>query len=255
MLDWEFQEITRFMDEAMQRFSPGDRAGKRLLDFGCGSGKLVGGLAERGYAAAEGCDIKTYWDTGAPVASRLSVISFNPYRLPYDDHRFDVVISTSVLEHAQNKEELFQEIHRVLKPGGVAIHLYPSKWYMPTEPHIFVPLVNVFWPRCPKWWLSLWAWAGIRNDYQKQMPWREVSATNAEYCRDGLTYWSHAAYRKLSMAVFGHYSDETTYFVQHGYGGAAKGLRRLPIPASLAGAICSTLRMSLLVNVKPAASR
>ena len=220
-----------------------------MLDFGCGAGGLVERLAARGYSI-EGCDIKTFWDTGAPVASRLAVISHDPYRLPFDDRRFDVVISTSVLEHAQNKEELFQEIHRVLRPGGVAIHLYPSKWYLPIEPHIYVPLVNMFWPNCPKWWLSFWAWAGIRNEFQQQKPWREVSAINQQYCRDGLSYWSHAAYRKLSMAVFGHYSDETTFFVQRGYGGAAKGLRRLPIPASLAGTICSTLRMSLLVNVK-----
>jgi SAM-dependent methyltransferase len=249
MLEGEYEEITRFMDEAMQHFSPGARAGKRVLDFGCGSGGLAERLAALGYPM-EGCDVKAYWDTSAPVASRLSVISFNPYRLPYEDHRFDLVISTSVLEHAQNKEELFHEIRRVLKPGGVALHLYPSKWYLPIEPHIYVPLVNVFWPRCPKWWLSFWAWAGIRNEFQQRMPWREVTAVNQQYCRDGLSYWSHGAYRKLSMAVFGHYSDETAFFVQRGYGGAAKGLRRLPIPASLAGTICSTLRMSLLVNVK-----
>jgi SAM-dependent methyltransferase len=249
MLDGEYESVTAFVDEAIQHFSGGDRAARRVMDFGCGAGGLVERLAARGYAI-EGCDIKPFWDANAPVASRLGVISANPYRLPFDDRRFDVVISTSVLEHAQNKDELFREIHRVLKPGGVAIHLYPSKWYLPTEPHIYVPLVNMFWPNCPKWWLSFWAWAGIRNEFQQQMPWREVSAINANYCRDGLSYWTHEAYRKLSLAVFGHYSDETAFFVQRGYGGAAKGLRSLPIPASLAGAICSTLRMSLLVNIK-----
>ena len=249
MIDREYEDITKFVDQAIQHFSPGRRSGKRVLDFGCGSGGLVDRLATLGYAA-EGCDIKPFWDGSSPLAKRLSVISQNPYRLPFDDNYFDLVLSTSVLEHAQNKGELFREIHRVLAPSGVAMHLYPSKWYIPTEPHIYVPLVNMMWPRCPQWWLAFWAWMGIRNEYQSEMAWREVRAANSRYCRDGLSYWSHGAYRKLSVEVFGHYADETSFFVKNGYGGAVNLLRKLHLPVAVAGIICSTLRMSFLVNIK-----
>ena len=43
-----------------------------------------------------------------------------PYRIPFDDASMDVVVSTSVLEHAFNVDEVFSEIGRVLRPGGLA---------------------------------------------------------------------------------------------------------------------------------------
>ena len=137
----------------------------KVLDFGCGSGQLVDALLQLGFDAY-GCDISAYWSGEPSVApERLHLISSMPYRLPFDDSIFDVVVSTSVLEHAQNKEEYFQEIHRVLRPGGYSMHIYPGKWYLPYEPHIYVPLVNYFWPYCPKWWLGLWALLGVRNEF------------------------------------------------------------------------------------------
>lgn len=40
-----------------------------------------------------------------------------PYRLPFDSETFDVAVSTSVLEDAHNKKELFRKIHRVPLQG------------------------------------------------------------------------------------------------------------------------------------------
>ncbi len=39
--------------------------------------------------------------------------------IPYDDNFFDVVISNGVINLSPCKQELFKEIYRVLKPGGV----------------------------------------------------------------------------------------------------------------------------------------
>ncbi|MCK5427426.1 MAG: methyltransferase domain-containing protein, partial [Thermodesulfovibrionia bacterium] len=38
--------------------------------------------------------------------------------IPYDDRAFDVVISNGVLNLSPFKEKSFQEIYRVLRPGG-----------------------------------------------------------------------------------------------------------------------------------------
>ena len=70
------------------------------------------------------------------------------------------------------------------------------------------------------------------------------------YCREGICYRSYGAYRDLSLSVFGNYQDATAFFVERGYGGAVSLLRRLRLPASVAGSICSTPRMSFLVNLK-----
>jgi SAM-dependent methyltransferase len=249
MLDREHENAARFLDVAIQHFRPGDRATLRVLDFGCGGGALVSTLARLGYDAF-GCDVKPYWAEASPGSERMRIIARSPYALPFDAGSCDVVVSTSVLEHAQNKEEVFPEIHRVLAPSGVALQLYPSKWYLPTEPHIYVPLANVFWPHCPGWWLSLWALLGVRNEYQHGMGWRDVARANRTYCRDGLSYWSHRRYRRLSLQVFGNYADATGFFMEHGYGGLATLARRLRVPPSFAGAASSTFRMSFLVNRK-----
>jgi SAM-dependent methyltransferase len=245
----EETEVTRFLDEAIQHFKVGARAQLRVLDFGCGSGVLVAHLLSLGYDAY-GCDIDVYWKADADHAERLRLISRAPYRLPFDDGTFDVVVSTSVLEHAQNKSDLFAEIHRVLAANGVAMHLYPSKWYLPTEPHIYVPFVNMLWPRCPAWWLSLWAWLGIRNEYQSGMRWQDVRTVNERYCHQGLSYWSHRRYRRLSMAVFGNHQDATRFFAERGYGGVVGLLKRLHFPAAVTGFLSSTFRMSFLINRK-----
>ena len=140
-----------------------------VLDFGCGDGALVADLRSNGWTAF-GCDFPGV----VPEGDGLRAIVPEPYTLPFDDGTFDLVVSTSVLEHAANKRECFEEIARVLRPGGCAMHLYPPKWYLPREPHILVPLVNWFWPRCPRAWLALWTKLGIRNSFQATMTWRQA---------------------------------------------------------------------------------
>ncbi|TSC72509.1 MAG: methyltransferase family protein [Parcubacteria group bacterium Gr01-1014_70] len=53
--------------------------------------------------------------------------------LPYADNSFDVVIADQILEHVEgDPQEAVDEIHRVLKPGGIAIitsvFMYPAHW-------------------------------------------------------------------------------------------------------------------------------
>ena len=59
--------------------------------------------------------------------------------LPFEDNYFDSVLMTEVLEHVASPESVFQEISRVLKPGGTLYLTTPSApicrfWRM------------VFWP-------------------------------------------------------------------------------------------------------------
>lgn len=57
--------------------------------------------------------------------------------LPYPDHRFDWVISDQVLEHVQDPRVAVQESHRVLKPGGIAIHMTVSTYMQHDTPGDF----------------------------------------------------------------------------------------------------------------------
>lgn len=221
----------------------------KVLDFGCGSGTLVHCFLALGFDAY-GCDIEPYWqETSHADIERLTTIALTPYRLPFEDNTFDVVVSTSVMEHAQNKEEALSEIWRVLKVGGHAMHLFPSKWYLPVEPHIFVPLVNFFWPKCPKWWLALWAILGVRNEFQQDKSWKEVTEDNYTYCRQGLSYWSNRKFQALSLKVFGNCLAPMEFYLRNGYGGCAKLFRRFPFQG-LSGWVAGEIRMFFTVSRK-----
>ena len=157
------------------------RPGSQVLDFGCGDGAEVVAWREAGHEAF-GCDVVL----DRPGQS-LRLIE-EPYRLPFEDATFDLVLSNQVLEHVQDHDVAFREISRVLKPGAISLHLFPARW-APIEVHSRVPLASVVQER---WWLALWARLGIRNEFQRGLSWDEVTDRNAEYLRTRTNYLSRA---------------------------------------------------------------
>ncbi len=245
-------EGERFAGFMMQTLADlgGCQPGK-VLDFGCGSGNLVGSLQALGLDAW-GCDIQAFWEGSDDTSVKnLTVIALeSPLRLPFPDETFDSVISTSVLEHAQNKDEIFREIYRILTPGGQMLHLLPGKFYLPVEPHIYVPFVSWMWPNVPNWWLALWAILGIRNEFQGNMQWRQVVDDNAEFIRRGLSYWTHGRLRRSVEQVFGDCRFPNKYYILHGTGGVAAVCRKFPL-TSLSGWASGQFRIGLLYAKKP----
>lgn len=80
----------------------------------------------------------------------LDIRCMSAYEMDFADAEFDYVYSNAVFEHIDNPEEAVKEVHRVMKPGGVAsigIHLYPSisgghnlEWHDPdNDPSKTVP--------------------------------------------------------------------------------------------------------------------
>jgi SAM-dependent methyltransferase len=68
-------------------------------------------------------------------------------KIPFADATFDVVFSNNVLEHLDAPQAVFQEVFRVLKPGGTFIAKTPNRWhYVPLiaqlTPHAFHEIVN-----------------------------------------------------------------------------------------------------------------
>jgi len=101
--------------------------GKSVLDIGCGSGGITLDLVERhGAGHATGFDVEEpvivaardrAWNRG--LSSRTNFVQAAAGRLPFKDESFDVVFSKDALLHVPDKEALFADIFRVLKPGGV----------------------------------------------------------------------------------------------------------------------------------------
>jgi SAM-dependent methyltransferase len=97
-----------------------------LLDCGCGSGSITVGLAklvEPGQVT--GIDIseaEVERSRARATEANVSNISFevgNINQLEFTDNSFDALFSHNVLEHIPGPSQVLQEMHRVLKSGGV----------------------------------------------------------------------------------------------------------------------------------------
>lgn len=101
-------------------------AGKQVLDIGCGSGGITLFLArEYKPAGIVGFDVEQpVVDLATERAAEqglqgiASFVRDVPGLLPFADQSFDVVFSKDALIHVGDKDALFKEIYRVLKPGG-----------------------------------------------------------------------------------------------------------------------------------------
>lgn len=101
--------------------------GSKLLDVGCGRGEFLNGFIEAG-VEGHGVDF-TDAATKACPKGIIKQADIENNGLPYPDNFFDVVFSKSVIEHFHNPDILIKEIHRCLKPGGLAITLAPAWEY------------------------------------------------------------------------------------------------------------------------------
>jgi ubiquinone/menaquinone biosynthesis C-methylase UbiE len=179
------------------------KPGAAVLDLGCGNGAIVKEYRALAYEAF-GCDFAF---KEGPDVERLCrnglirLIEREPYRLPFTDNSFDVVISDQVFEHVKNYDETLAEISRVLKPGGISLHFFPSR-YTPIEPHIYVPLATIIQKR---WWLAIWATFGVRAPHQKGMSVREVTDANHAYLSSSTNYLSSSTIERFVSRYFEDY--------------------------------------------------
>jgi len=69
------------------------------------------------------------------------------------EDRFDLVFSKMLAEHIKNGETFHQNIYQVLKPGGIAIHYFPTLYTLPFLVNKLIPektssaLLSLFAPR------------------------------------------------------------------------------------------------------------
>jgi SAM-dependent methyltransferase len=131
----------------------------RVLDIGCAAGSEVTALRERGFEVV-GIDFSTDMLQHARrrfrVDPKVHFSRADAEFLPFRSASFDHVTCLGVFEYLPDYRRAVAEIHRVLRPGGLAILSIPSRIspYYVTHDVAHASLGPI--------WRSLKRWAGIQ---------------------------------------------------------------------------------------------
>ncbi|HSD00908.1 MAG TPA: methyltransferase domain-containing protein [Gaiellales bacterium] len=108
-------------------FSLGElHTGEDVLDIGCGAGMdtLVAAQMVGDTGTVTGIDMtgdmaaKARLSATAMGVANVTIVDGSAERLPFADASFDIVISNGVIDLIPDKDAVFSEITRVLRPGG-----------------------------------------------------------------------------------------------------------------------------------------
>ncbi len=95
----------------------------KILDVGCGYGRILNELAGAGYTDLIGIDsAENMISRGKRENPNLNLIANPNDKIPFGDNCFDAIILFGVLTcvpENKSQRELLNDIERVLKPGGV----------------------------------------------------------------------------------------------------------------------------------------
>ena len=123
-------------------------ASAKVLDYGCGGAQIVKALRSSG-VEAYGADV--FYEGGSHLhqLQREELFQSGVVRkmesdqTDFADNTFDIVFNNQVLEHVEDLDRVLIEIHRVLKPGGTVLSLFPDRGVW-REGHCGIPFLHRF---------------------------------------------------------------------------------------------------------------
>lgn len=140
--DWDGKTWSRNFTELRTRdvalMALGDVGGKNILDVGCGDGTHAFVLSKLG-ATVSGQDLSISGierankrEYGETNSLKGKFVCADATKLMFESESFDAVFSSDFFEHISlnTKREIFAEIYRVLKPGGILVIKTPNLDYL-----------------------------------------------------------------------------------------------------------------------------
>jgi len=143
---------------------PEDLRGKKVLEVGSGFGIFVN-VTRRDYScetvglepAEQGFD--TSFELGRQILAEYgtppdAIIDAKGESMPFPDGTFDLVYSSTVLEHTDDPKAVIREALRVLKPGGCMQFVFPN-YASFFEGHYAIPWIPYMNNRLGAAWVRL----------------------------------------------------------------------------------------------------
>ena len=181
--------------------------GLRVLDLGCGHGALSVHIAELGAAQVVGVDLD---EERIEFAEENLERDFPQFReciqfrcqdvadLDLDDH-FDLIVTKDSFEHIEDLPGLVDDLHRMLKPGGILAAGFSPLFYSPFGDHarfeLKVPWLHAILPdSLLVWWLNYRTSKNAANSMDLGLnrltprQFRDIFGDHAKWSQLGLQY-------------------------------------------------------------------
>jgi 2-polyprenyl-3-methyl-5-hydroxy-6-metoxy-1,4-benzoquinol methylase len=141
--------------ECLELLTDLELATLNCVDIGCGSGGISRHLAPA-FREICGVDPEPWqrWEEFTAECPNLSFRQESIETLSIASDSVDVVVCNQVYEHVPSPTQMIEQIHRILKPGGVCYFAGPNLLY-PIEPHVHWPFIH--------WIPRRWALAILRR--------------------------------------------------------------------------------------------
>lgn len=133
----DFDRTRSYVWSELKRFADFAKDGDKVLDFGCGNGRLLEIFREKNVKYV-GADFSLNLINLARNKYKMEIdagkaefIKLDELKLPFPDRSFDVIYSVAVLHHipsVRKREELLAEFSRILKPNGKIIITAWNLW-------------------------------------------------------------------------------------------------------------------------------
>ncbi len=142
----------------------------KILDLGCGSGIIANAMAhEFQIIFGTDVDVEALAFAKTTRAQNAFFLPADALAIPFRDETFDIVICAHVYEHVHDPVKLLEEIHRVLRRGGICFFAGGNRLRL-IEPHYRLPLLSLLPRFSANWYLT-------------------VSGKGSRYEEKHLTYW------------------------------------------------------------------
>lgn len=133
----------------------------RILDLGCGDGRLSAELVQKGHEVW-GADV---FPSGVEDARKKGINAIEAdieAKLPFGDSQFDLVLLLDTLEHLYDQEGIIKEVYRILKKDGKLIISYPNQFDIRNRLNMFFGGGIIHWSHRKYKDVHAWKYGHIR---------------------------------------------------------------------------------------------